>query len=272
MALVMCPLCIDDEEVYLVESLPDGRKRVECRRCDYAWDHGEIVEAPQPAAFSAVALRGRFPRAQDVEPPWRERAELLKTDFLSAVRRDPDPKVGPFWAKYQQIFSAEGLPYAVPADLKSFANDPTGVYVGFMTSFNDAWNEMGPEAGATQTRLVIDYLLRGSDPSLENRLTDLINGKFHFSIPGFKEALLTKTLCVAYPEQFMTIVTYEQKRLMAKAVYGLDLPAPDRVSWTIGRLIVWSNDLLRELTGVGFADQQHAGDFLWWAKDQAPVD
>lgn len=54
---------------------------------------------------------------------------------------------------------------------------------------------------------------------------------------------------------------------MAKAVYGLDLPSPDRVSWTIGRLIVWSNDLLRNLTGGGFAGQQHAGDFLWWAKD-----
>lgn len=78
-----------------------------------------------------------------------------------------------------------------------------------MTGFNNAWNEMGAEEAARQTRQVVDYLLRGSDPSLENRLTDLGNGKFHFSIPGFKEAMLTKVLCVVHPERFMTIVTYE---------------------------------------------------------------
>ena len=36
-----------------------------------------------------------------------------------------------------------------------------------------------------------------------------------------------------------------------------------------GRLILWSNDLLRELVGNGFENQQHAADFLWWAKDQS---
>lgn len=267
--MVMCPLCTEDEDVFLIENLPDGRKRVECRRCDYAWDHGEPVsESPRPASLSAITLRARFPKAGDVQPAAGERATVLKRQFLAEVSADPDPKVAPFWAKYQYVFSEAGLPEADPKDLKAFANDPTGVYVGFMTGFNNAWNKMGPEEGAHQLRQVIDYLLRGSDPSLESRLTDLIDGKFHFSIPGFKEALLTKVLCVVYPERFMTIVTYEQKRLMAKAVYDLDLPAPDRVSWTIGRLVVWSNDLLRDLTGDGFADQQHAGAFLWWAKDQ----
>ena len=87
-------------------------------------------------------------------------------------------------------------------------------------------------------------------------------------MPGFKEALLSKVLSVMYPERFLTIVTYDQKAEMARLVYGLELPAPDRVSWTIGRLIVWSNDLLNELTGDGFADRPHAGDFLWWAKRQ----
>ncbi len=271
MALVMCPLCTSDDDVYLVAVLPDGRRRVSCRNCDYAWDHGEALTRPplRSVGDMAVDLRGRFPRADDASPGARDRAERLKRRFLTEVFVEPDPKVAPFWAKYQYIFSQEGLPEASPDDLKAFANDPIGAYAGFMTVFNNAWNKMGPEQGASMVRQVIEYLLRGPDPSLENRLTDLILGKFAFSIPGFKEALLTKALCVVHPDRFMTIVTYDQKRIMAKAVYDLDLPDPDRVSWTIGRLIVWSNDLLRDLTGDGFVDQQHAGEFLWWGKDRA---
>ena len=70
------------------------------------------------------------------------------------------------------------------------------------------------------------------------------------------------------PDRFLTIVTYEQKAEMARAVYGLELPPQDRVAWTIGRLVVWSNDLLNELTGDGFADRPHAGAFLWWASKE----
>jgi hypothetical protein len=51
-------------------------------------------------------------------------------------------------------------------------------------------------------------------------------------------------------------------------VYGLELPAPESVNWTLGRLILWSNDLLNDLVGPGFANQQHAAAFLWWAKDR----
>jgi transposase-like protein len=267
MALVMCPLCTSDE-VDVVANLPDGRKRVYCGNCDRTWEHGEPREERRPQVMTAVEARGRFPKAGDVTPEARQRAERLKERFLSEVRREPDPRVAVFWKKYQQVFSAEGLPTCDPGDLKDFANAHAGVYVGFMTGFNNAWNELGPKQAAEQTRQVIDYLLRGPDPSLENRLDDLISGKLEFSIPGFKEALLSKVLSVVYPDRFLTIVTYEQKAVMAKFVYGLELPAVDRVSWTRGRLIVWSNDLLNELTGDGFADRPHAGDFLWWAKDQ----
>jgi hypothetical protein len=267
MARVICPLCSDDEDVYLVETLPDGRKRAECRRCRFQWDYGDPQHLAPPRAASSLLLRERFPRAEDVEPAVMSRAERLKTLFLERVRHVPDPKVAPYWSRYQAIFSPEGLPHADPVDLKAFANDPTGVYSGIMTEFNRAWNA-DPVAGASQVRQVIDYLLRGNDPSLENRLTDLIHGKFSFSISGFKEALLSKVLSVVYPDRFLTIVTYEQKANMARAVYGLDLPSPDRVNWTIGRLIVWSNDLLVELTGEGFVSKPHAGEFLWWAKDQ----
>ena len=42
-------------------------------------------------------------------PDRRERAERLKSHFLSTVRAEPDPRVGPYWARYQRIFSAAGL-------------------------------------------------------------------------------------------------------------------------------------------------------------------
>jgi hypothetical protein len=262
----MCPLCTSEEEVYLVEKLEDGRRRVECRRCEYQWHHGDAAP-PKPAGTSFLALKARFPRPDDVTAEWREHAEMLKRRFLSEVQVEPEPNVGSFWRRYQHLFSAEGLKEADPAELKLFANDPTGVYAGIMTEFNKAWNRMGPDEGAVLVRQVIDHLLRGHG-ELEERLTQLIQGAVPYTMPGFKEALLTKALCVVYPDRFMTIVTYDQKRIMARTVYGLDLPDADRVSWTIGRLIVWSNDLLRGLVGEGFTHQQHAGHFLWWAKDQ----
>ncbi len=38
---------------------------------------------------------------------------------------------------------------------------------------------------------------------------------------------------------------------------------------TPGRLVFWSNDLLREMVGDSFPSLQHASQFLWWAEDQA---
>ncbi|MFE5486499.1 hypothetical protein [Streptomyces sp. NPDC056527] len=55
---------------------------------------------------------------------------------------------------------------------------------------------------------------------------------------------------------------------IARMVYGLELPGPESVNWTLGRLILWSNDLLLDLAGEGFANRQHAAAFLWWAKDR----
>ena len=89
---------------------------------------------------------------------------------------------------------------------------------------------------------------------------------------GFKESLLTRVLCVVQPDRFMSILKYTTeaggKKEIARAVYGLELPAPESVNWTLGRLILWSNDVLHQLVGDGFANQQHAAAFLWWAKDQ----
>ena len=58
------------------------------------------------------------------------------------------------------------------------------------------------------------------------------------------------------------------KHDIARAVYGLHLPKPDPTAMQIGRLAIWSNDLLLELAGPDFTDAQHASEFLDWAKDR----
>lgn len=139
--------------------------------------------------------------------------------------------------------------------------------------FNAAWNSMGDADAAESTRRTIEYLLYGPDDvPPEDRLQQLLDGTRSFAMTGFKEALLTKVLCVMEPDRFLSVLKYTTeaggKREIARMVYGLDLPAPESVNWTLGRLVFWSNGLLRELVGEGFANQQHSAAFLWWAKDQ----
>jgi hypothetical protein len=55
---------------------------------------------------------------------------------------------------------------------------------------------------------------------------------------------------------------------VAKLVYDLELPEAAHVQWTIGRLILWSNDVLLHLVGDGFAHMQHVSQFLWETKDK----
>ncbi|MDX2681659.1 hypothetical protein [Streptomyces soliscabiei] len=106
----------------------------------------------------------------------------------------------------------------------------------------------------------------------EDRLQQLLDGTQSFAMTGFKDALLTKVLCIIEPDKFLSVLRYTTeaggKREIARMVYGLDLPTPESVNWTLGRLVFWSNRLLRELVGEGFANQQHSAAFLWWAKDQ----
>ncbi|HEY3924652.1 MAG TPA: hypothetical protein VGL75_08820 [Acidothermaceae bacterium] len=191
----------------------------------------------------------------------------LKAKFL---RRHPDPQpaVGPYWARYQMVFSEEGLRTGAPQDLKDFANSDVGARPGNMSVFNRAWNDLGAEVAANRTRATIKYLLYGpASRPLEDRLTDLIEERHGLGMTGFKESLLTKVLCVMQPDRFLPILTYSSpnhgKKEVAKLVYDLDLPDGARVQWTIGRLILWSNDVLLTLAGDGFAHMQHVSQFLW---------
>ncbi|MEU9409569.1 hypothetical protein AB0E08_28280 [Streptomyces sp. NPDC048281] len=270
MALAMCPLCSDDEDIEVVRVLDDGRRVVK-HRCGYAWEHGE-APAPKELPRTFDDLKARFPGPDDVTPGRLERAARLKAKYL-ATRPDFDARVAEYWARYQQIFSRDGLYGCDPRVLKDFANSDVGAHPGNQATFNSAWNAMGDAAAGESTRQTVEYLLYGPDDEpLEDRLQQLLAGTKPFAMTGFKEALLTRVLCVVQPERFLSILKYTTeaggKREIARTVYGLELPAPESVNWTLGRLILWSNDLLHTLVGDGFANQQHSAAFLWWAKDQ----
>jgi len=266
-----CSNCQTDEHVELVERLTGTQKKVKCTNCGHAWLRGEPARQKIPLP-TLEDIKKRFPKPGDVDPGKLVRANELKAEFLE-LEPEPEPNVAPYWAKYQQVFSAQGLIQADPRDLKDFANSNIGANPGNMSVFNDAWNKMGAQAAAAQVRKAVDYLLRGKSPiDLEDRLTVLINDTTSFGMKGFKESLLTKVLCIVYPDRYLTILKYTGvagKLEIARSIWGLELPDPEKVNWTIGRLILWSNDLLLALLGDGFRHQQHAAEFLWWAKDKA---
>lgn len=279
MALIVCPLCVREDDVVVLRTLPDGRKEVECTDCKFTFPYGSPTPEPKPVArkstprkpaATVVAPRPiayvvpQFPKAADIEPAALERAQALKQEFL-ATAYEPDPLVARHWAKFRWVFSADGLDKATIYDLKLFADDPTGASTGDPTEFDKAWVLLGELEGARRVRAVSKHLLRGPG-ELEDRLSNLVDQGFGFSMPGWGEGLLTKTLAVADPDRFLPIVTYADKRAIVGSLYGLELPGVDLTSWTIGRLGVWSNDLLVELLGDGFADPHHAAAFLRWAQ------
>jgi hypothetical protein len=272
MPLITCPVCASDD-LNGVEKLPDGRLVIRCIECDHEWVRGESEPKPAaPVAATYESLKIAFPSAQDVRPEVRERVSAMTATFLE---RQPgtDPKSAPYRDRYQRIFSQEGLPDADPEELKAFANNTVLANPGNMSVFNAAWNEMGTEKAADRLRSTIEYLLRGPESSrLEDRFTDLVEERKGLGMAGFKESLLTRVLCVVHPDRFLPILKYSTpsggKKEIASLVYSLELPAREKVAWTIGRLVTWSNDLLVDLLRPSFDDLAHAAAFLWWAKDQ----
>lgn len=229
--------------------------------------HG--MPAPK-STFSLDDTKAIFEQRGAVDPDRRSWVEKLKAEFLRK-NPEPQPDVAAYWAKYQRVFSPEGLHSCDPQLLKNFANSGVGASPGNMSVFNDAWNQMGELEAARRTRGAIQHLLYGPG-ELPERLTELILDKHATGMPGFKEALLTRVLCIVHPDTFLPILIYSSpaggKKEIAKAIWGLDLPPRDTSSMTIGRLIVWSNDLLIRLAGDGFAHVQHVAQFYWDTKDR----
>jgi hypothetical protein len=270
---VACPSCAS-EDLDLVEVLDDGRRRIRCGSCGNEWLRGEAVRVYRTPKTIADH-RARFPTADAASGSARERAAALKARFLAS-----HPEAGArsleFRHRYAELFSEEGLAHTTPHDLKYFANANLGANPGNMSVFNNWWNRHDAEEAASRVRSAIEYLLYGPKGTyIEDCLTNLIDSRRSPAVTGFKEALLTKVLCMVEPDRFLPIVKYTGsagKREIARWVYGIDLPEPEAVSWTIGRLMFWSNDLLMELVGDGFRDTQHVAEFLWRAKDDARVD
>src|SRR5689334_1037143 len=270
MALIVCPLCVREDDVVVLRTLPDGRKEAECTDCKFTFPFGSPTPEPKAAPARKSAPRSgpkrsastvvtprpiayavqQFPTVADVAPDALERVETLKQEFLGTPY-EPDPLVQRHWAKFTWVFSADGIDKATIYDLKLFADDPTGLSTGDPTEFDKAWVLLGELEGARRIRQVTKHLLRGPG-ELEDRLSNLIGQGFAFSMPGWGEALLTKTLAVADPDRFLPIARYTDKRAIAGSVYRVELPDTDLTSLTIGRVGVWSNDLLVELLGDGF--------------------
>jgi hypothetical protein len=269
MPLIACPQCSSEE----IHGTPqaDSRLLIHCDDCGHEWLRGEARRDPgRPAVQTFDSLHAAFPTPHDVRPDVRERVELLKAHFL-LDRRETDPEVEKFRDHYQGLFSREGLPTAPADDLYEFANSATVADAGNMSGFNRAWKTQGPDRAAQKVRESIEYLLHGPESlRLEDRFTQLLDGK-KVGFPSFnKEPLLTKVLCVVEPERFLSILKYtaptDGKKEIAKLVFDLDLPPAEKVAWTIGRVAVWSNDLLRSLVGNDIPDLEHAAQFLAWAK------
>jgi len=271
MALIACPKCASEDIDGTPQ--PDSRLLIHCQNCGHEWLRGEARRDPgRPAVQTIDSLHAEFPTVRDVRPEVRERVMMLQSEFLLG-RPEPDRATADYLARYQEAFSREGLPSAPPEALLHFANSTTVANPGNMSGFNRAWKTQGDEAAARKVRETIEFLLHGPESlPLEDRFTQLVEGKKGLGFPSFKEPLLTKVLCVVEPDRFLPVVKYsaatDGKKEIAKLVYDLDLPPAAKVSWTIGRLAVWSNDLLRSLVGNDIPDLQLATQFLMWAGRQ----
>lgn len=264
---VTCPRCSATSPDVL-DVLADSRRRYSCNDCGHIW----LGAATTPRSTDVYhQARSAFPSPASVDPQRLERVAALKAGFLAS---NPElPKVQEFWDHYREIFSQDGLPEAAPAEFHYFANVNTGAHPGNMSVFNLEWTAIGPDESARRVREAVEYLLYGPDNTpIEDRLTHLLEPGTEIGMKGWKEALLTKVLCVVQPDRFLPILTYTSpnggKRELARQIWGLELPDPNRVNWTIGRLIFWSNDLLMELSGDGFAHNTQVSQFLWMAKDR----
>ncbi|GAA4939098.1 hypothetical protein EV188_101997 [Actinomycetospora succinea] len=233
---------------------------------------GPVRERERRPLEDVGTARARFTATADQVTPERWRIlEGLRREFLSDFPH-PDEEAGRYRDVYRQAFEADALPYTTPVALKDFANSKVVARPGNMSRFNDEWRALGNVRAAEAFRGVVDHLLRGEDPPApEDRLTELITSDDAPAMPGFREAMLTRVLCIAEPERFLPILIYTSpsggKREIARQVFGLELPSPETTSQTIGRLAYWSNDLLVELIGSRFVDLDHARQFLWWVKD-----
>ena len=276
MAIISCTSCNSDNDIHLEGMAPDGSRILRCGDCGHTWSPTALTTSPTFTRTPMEMAKGRFANAGMVAPERRARITRLRAKFLKdfPAAEAPDPQVAEHWARYQQVFSPAGLAAASSQDLRDFATSKLGGDTGTTAVLTRAWKRLGEDESAQRVRTSIEYLLRGPHTlPMEDRLTELVEDTEGTGMPGFKEAQLTKVLCVMEPARFLPIFTYGAegtgKRDVVMDAFGLHLPkVPDATSMTVGRLAVWSNDLLLELAGEGFADAQHAAAFIALARER----
>ena len=234
MALIACPSCNSEDITGTPQA--DSRLLITCADCGHEWLRGEARRDPgRPAVQTIDSLHAAFPKPADVRFDVRERVGSLIADF-KLDHRQPDAEVAGFRARYQELFSREGLPTATPDDLITFATSDTLASAGNMSGLNRAWKTQGADKATAKVRESIEYLLHGPESlALEDRLTQLIEGKKGLGFPSFnKEPLLTKVLAVVEPERFLPVLRYsaptDGKKEIAKLVYERDLPPAEKVA------------------------------------------
>ncbi|WP_392542456.1 hypothetical protein [Oryzobacter telluris] len=272
MALISCSACHSDNDIQLDSVAPNGAKVFRCEECGNRWSPVALTTLPAFTRTPLQMARGRFANSSMVSPAILAAVKRLRTKFLKAHPTAEDTQIDS-WTRYQELLTQDGLAASTAADLRELATTGTGVRAGSMSIFNRTWKQLGDDEAAHRTRTSIEYLLRGpGDVALEDRLTHLITGTEVEGMAGLKEDFFTKMLHISEPERFLPVLTYDDeftgKRDITRAVFGLHLPKADTTAMQIGRLSVWSNDLLLELLGDDFESTHHQAEFLWWAKDR----
>jgi hypothetical protein len=245
--------------------------------CVHGLDESQCATCSTPRApreRTTDEVRKEFEAASVVSEDVRTRAARLGSEFAQE-RPSPKPTAVAYREEYAEHFSKEGLEAVTAKQLHRFANSDLVAGPGNMSIFNEEWKKRGEDESRTRVVEAIAYLLYGPPQTrLEDRLTDLIEGNRGMGFRGFKESLLTKVLCMVYPDTYLPILVYTSpgrfgKKEIAEAVFRVNFPKPERTQWQIGRLVIWSNDRLVDLLPDMFRkDLVWASDFLWWAKDQ----
>jgi hypothetical protein len=266
--MVRCPNCGGDD-LELAERLDGDARIIRCNRCGYQWQRGQVPQHAIPGETNEGRLRAQFPTIDDV-PSKRLQA-------LQARINDPgQPKWSEhqveFRTRYRTLFSTrDHLGRMTAEDFRDFFISGELADAGparFMAA--RTLKQLGADAFLEKVQAALEYLLFNEQRSLEQRLTDLIDGQAPPAVKGVREAILTKVLAAAWPEKIFPALVYDSeggsgKRQVAEALLGLSLPPRDRSNWTIGRLAIWSNDLFVDLASVlGFQDLPRAADLVWW--------
>src|SRR4051794_25600400 len=150
MPLIACPQCNSEDINGTAQA--DSRLLIHCNDCGHEWLRGEARRDPgRPAVRTIDSLHAAFPTAADVRPDVRERVAMLVSEF-QLDHPQPDPEAAEYRARYQEVFSREGLATASPEDLLHFANSATVANPGNMSGLNRAWKTQGPDKAAQKVR------------------------------------------------------------------------------------------------------------------------